>query len=149
MNVKCQCGNVRFTTSLPKPISVYHCHCTECRKQSASAYGTSAIFPADGLFPLSQDLEAKLGMWTRATDQGNTTDCYFCKVCGVRLFHRIRGKDGRERPTVSIKGGLVEGLEWKNAAHIWTRSAVVPIPPGVESYEREPPAMPGREEEIE
>ncbi|EJT73907.1 hypothetical protein GGTG_07761 [Gaeumannomyces tritici R3-111a-1] len=29
---------------------------------------------------------------------------------------------------VSIKGGCISGLDWKKAVHIWTRSAMVPIP---------------------
>ncbi len=39
---------------------------------------------------------------------------------------------------VSIKGGLLEGLDWTGAIHIFCRSAVVPIPEGVEKWEAEP-----------
>ncbi|KAK4140747.1 uncharacterized protein C8A04DRAFT_31723 [Dichotomopilus funicola] len=146
MEVRCQCGTVRFTTPTPAPLAVYHCHCTECRKQSSSAYGTSAIFPAAGLFPLSAELAAALGVWTRPTDRGGEMDCYFCKSCGGRVVHRIREPDGTERDVVSVKGGLVEGLRWEGAAHIFTRSAVVEIPEGVERWEAEPgdDSMPGR-----
>jgi hypothetical protein len=45
MNVACQCGNITFTTPLPQPLAVYICHCDECRRQSSSAFGCSAIFP--------------------------------------------------------------------------------------------------------
>ncbi|KAK4246827.1 Mss4-like protein [Corynascus novoguineensis] len=149
MEVICQCETVQFRTPAPAPLAVYHCHCTECRKQSSSAFGTSAIFPAAGLFPLPADLAAQLGVWTRPTDQGNTMDCYFCKACGSRVMHRIRNPDGTERETVSIKGGLVQGLDWKGASHIYTRSAVVPIPEGVERWEAAPESMPGRKDEGE
>ena len=40
--------------------------------------------------------------------------------------------------TVSIKGGLVKGLDWATAVHIWTKRAVVPIPDGVVRWEEEP-----------
>jgi hypothetical protein len=53
-------------------------------------------------------------------------------------MHRSRDSSGSERGTVAIKGGLVEGLNWKDAIHIFTRSAVVPIPEGVEKYEAGP-----------
>ena len=120
-------------------MAVYHCHCTECRKQSASAFGTSAIFTSEGLIPLSEDLEEKLGVWTQyAEETGRQKDCYFCKTCGVRVMHRSRDSSGSERGTVAIKGGLVEGLNWKDAVHIFTRSAVVPIPEGAEKYEAGP-----------
>ena len=41
-------------------------------------------------------------------------------------------------PVVAVKGGLLEGLDWKSAKHIFTRSAVVPIPGGVEFWVAEP-----------
>ncbi|KAK3290937.1 Mss4-like protein [Chaetomium fimeti] len=144
MEVTCECETVRFTTPTPSPLKVYHCHCIECRKQSSSAYGTSAIFPATGLFPLSADLASKLRLWTRPADSGRTVDCYFCKECGVRVLHRIRDPDGTERETVSVKGGLVTGLDWTGAAHIYTRSAVVEVPEGVERWEGALGEMEGR-----
>lgn len=62
-------------------------------------------------------------------------DCYFCNTCGVRVFHRIRDEDGTERSTVSVKGGCIEGLDWSSGKHIFTRSAVVPIPEGAERWQ--------------
>ncbi|AEO67527.1 uncharacterized protein THITE_2116411 [Thermothielavioides terrestris NRRL 8126] len=144
MEVACQCGTVRFTTPTPAPLAVYHCQCTECRKQSASAFGTSAVLPARGLFPLPAELATKLAVWTRPSNAGRSVDGYFCHVCGVRVMHRIREADGAERDVVSVKGGLVKGLDWKSGVHIFTRSAVVPVPEGAEAWEAEPPAMVGR-----
>lgn len=131
MEVACQCGLITFTTPLPEPLALYHCHCLECQKQTASAFGTSAKFPA---FALSEENKKNLGVWTRPTDAGNTSDCYFCKNCGVRLIHAKRGGD-----SVSVKGGLVKGLDWTKAVHIWTKRAVVPIPEGAKQFEGEPP----------
>ena len=47
----CQCGAVRYEVTGP-PIKLYVCHCTECQRQSGSAFGMSFIcaesqFPAD------------------------------------------------------------------------------------------------------
>lgn len=135
MRVSCQCGNVDFDTPQSKPLAVYHCHCTQCQKQSASAFGTSAIFPADGIFPLSLDLQAKVQAWTRPTTEGRTSTGYFCKVCGCRVMHRIKNVDGLERPTVSVKGGLVDDLDWSSAEHIFVGTAVFPIPDGATRWE--------------
>ncbi|KAK4182191.1 Mss4-like protein [Podospora australis] len=146
MQVICQCETISFAIPSPTPLDVYHCHCLECQKQSSSAFGTSAIFPAEDIFPLSPDVEANLGKWTRPANARRTMDCYFCKECGSRVMHRIREPDGTERGTVSVKGGLVQGLEWSGAKHIYTRTAVVPIPEGVVRYEGAPPAMPGRKD---
>jgi hypothetical protein len=141
MRVSCQCGSISFDTPTQTPLDVYHCHCMECRKQSASAFGTSAIFPAQGLFPLSHDLVVKLSCFTRSTNSGGSMDCYFCPTCGVRLFHRGRDANGVVRSTVSIKGGCIEGLDWSGAKHIYTRSAVFPIPPGAEQWRASPEPM--------
>ncbi|KAK4098526.1 hypothetical protein N658DRAFT_499368 [Parathielavia hyrcaniae] len=145
MEVTCQCTAITFTTPTPHPIALYHCHCTECRKQTASAFGTSAVFPAAGLFPLSAGLASKLGVWTRPTDSGGSMDCYFCRGCGVRVVHRVRGADGVARDTVNIKAGLLGGpLDWRGAPHIYTRSAVVEVPRGVETWKGAPEGMVGR-----
>ncbi|KAI1746973.1 Mss4-like protein [Xylaria castorea] len=141
LTVRCQCGRVAFQTPTVDMISLYHCHCTECRKQSGSAFGTSAIFPADGIFPLSSEVESKIKKYTRDTDKGDTMDCYFCTECGSRLFHRIVGRDGVPRPTVSVKGGCVEGLDWSGGKHIYVRSAVIKISDEWETYETVPPKM--------
>lgn len=38
---------------------------------------------------------------------------------------------------VSVKGGCLEGLDWQRAIHIWTKSAMVPIPEGSEAHSEE------------
>ncbi|KAK7990610.1 hypothetical protein PG990_014890 [Apiospora arundinis] len=141
LTVRCQCGAVSFPTPSAQRIALFHCHCTECQKQSGSAYGTSAIYPAAGLFPLSAELESRLGCYTRPTERsaGGTMRCWFCRACGSRLFHRIVAPDGTPRGTVSIKGGCVEGLDWAGGKHIYMRSAVVDVPAGAERYDTLPP----------
>ncbi|KAF2453960.1 Mss4-like protein [Lineolata rhizophorae] len=130
MNGSCQCGAVRFTTPTPEPLSLYHCHCIECRKQSASAFGTSAIFPG---FSIAN--EPAIECWTRTTDAGRQLDCYFCKRCGTRVLHQRRGFD-----VVSVKAGCLDGdLDWGKASHIWCKRAVVPIPEGAVRFEAQPP----------
>lgn len=134
--IQCQCGTISLRASLPKPKAVYVCHCLECRKQSGSAFGTSAIFPAEGMWPLPADVEANIGVWSRPSDAGNTIECYFCRVCGARIFHRGILPGGQPRPTLTVKGGTIDGFTLQDAVHIWTRSAIVPVPEG--SFLQEP-----------
>ncbi|KAI2635810.1 Mss4-like protein [Hypomontagnella submonticulosa] len=143
LTVRCQCGNVSFTTPTAKPITLFFCHCTECQKQTSSAFGTSAIYTSEGLFPLEPDLAGRLGVYNRHTEKGRTMDCYFCSKCGSRMFHRIVDADGKPRQTVSIKGGCIEGLEWNGGRgmHIYMRSAVMEIPAEWEQYDTLPPWM--------
>lgn len=143
--ITCQCGNIKLYTQTDKPLGLAHCHCTDCRRQSGSAFGTSVYFPpAPGFFPLPPDVEAQAGVFTRGTDSGNTMNCYFCKGCGVRFLHAVYNKDGSLRKAVSVKGGTIDDpegvLEWDKAKHIFTRSAVMPLSPEWETYEM---LMPG------
>jgi len=139
MDASCQCGAIKFKTPTPKPQSLWHCHCSECKHQSASAFGTSAIFEAfPPLCPLSDEFKEKLSCYTRPSKSGGSLDCYFCKTCGSRIFHQGRGKDGVRSRTVSVKGGIIEGMDWSEGEHIWTESAVVSIPPTAKRWAQSP-----------
>jgi len=109
MDASCQCGAVSFKTPLAKPLALYICHCHDCQRQTSSAFGTSAIFPRFQL----PDAEL-LSCYKRPTASGDTLFCYFCKRCGTRLLHTTPGKN-----VVSVKGGCIEGLDWKSAIHLW------------------------------
>ncbi|KZL75157.1 glutathione-dependent formaldehyde-activating enzyme [Colletotrichum tofieldiae] len=127
MDARCQCGAVAFKTPLPKPLRLYICHCEECKRQTGSAFGTSAIFPKFQL-PKAE----LMGVYARPTASGATLYCYFCRNCGTRLIHTTLDKN-----VVSVKGGCIDGLDWKTAVHIWTKNAMVPIPEGAESHSEE------------
>ncbi|KAF9878606.1 glutathione-dependent formaldehyde-activating [Colletotrichum karsti] len=127
MDARCQCGAVKFKTPLPKPLRLYICHCDECKRQTGSAFGTSAIFPKFKIPPAEL-----LGVYARPTASGVTLHCYFCRNCGTRLIHSTPDKN-----VVSVKGGCIDGLDWKTAVHIWTKNAMVPIPEGAETHPEE------------
>ena len=44
----CQCGAIRYEIAA-KPITLYACHCTDCQKQSASAFGMTFRIHGDAL----------------------------------------------------------------------------------------------------
>jgi hypothetical protein len=127
----CQCGAVRYEITAA-PLDVYVCHCRECRKQSASAFGISVIVPAKA-FALKQ---GRVKTWRRPTDSGGVLDCAFCEACGSRISHT----DGREE-TISVKGGsLDEPPDLTAASHIWTQRKLpgVIIPEGAVQWPGEP-----------
>lgn len=132
MNGECACGAVRFTTPTEKPLMLFHCHCTHCQKQSASAFGTSAIFP---FFRVDNNPAVKF--FIRDCDSGRRQYCYFCSKCGSRILGAQVIDKGHPKYVV-VKGGLLEGLDWSGGKHIYCRSAVVPIPQGVETWPAEP-----------
>ena len=147
MKGRCQCSKIEFDTPTDKPLALYACHCTECQHQSSSAHGITAIFP---YFELSESVADLVGTYTRTTLKGRQMDCVFCKNCGARLFHRFQdlmpapGEKPGPTATTNVKGGCLMGLTkemMKDAVHIWTQHAIVDIPEGAVSYEREPPQV--------
>ncbi|KAH8682324.1 Mss4-like protein [Xylariales sp. PMI_506] len=139
MEARCQCGAVRFTTPLPQPLALYVCHCAECRRQTGSAFGTSAIFPRFSL-PQADDLAC----YKRPTPNGETLYCEYTTTflasahepLDLMLFFLTVFSQNKN--VVSVKGGCVDGLDWKSAIHIWTKSAMVPIPEGAETFSEAP-----------
>jgi hypothetical protein len=94
----CQCGVVRYELG-EAPGTLYICHCRECRRQSASALGISAIVPRAALRVVCGTPR----FWSRATDSGNRLDCAFCPDCGSRLWHERAGAG--PGVSISVKGG--------------------------------------------
>lgn len=128
----CQCGAVRYACNAA-PLRIYACHCTECRRQSASAFGISVTVPQSA-FRVAQGQPRR---WSRPTDSGHVLDCWFCADCGTRLWHQRRGASD----TLNIKGGSLDApVDLRAAVHIWTRSALpgVVIPGDAAIFPREP-----------
>ena len=92
---------------------IYVCHCRECRKQSASAFGISVSVPRTGL----RLTRGTPSFWSRATDTGKRLHCAFCPDCGSRVWH----EGAPDNPIVSLKGGsLDQPVDLRGAIHIWT-----------------------------
>lgn len=128
----CQCGNIRYEITAA-PRALYVCHCRECQRQSASAFGISVIIEAAS-FRLAQGTPLR---WSRPTDSGRVLDCYFCPACGSRLWHG----DLARAVTVSVKGGsLDETPDLSDAVHIWTSRKLdgVIIPASARQFAGEP-----------
>ena len=129
---RCQCGAVRYEHS-GTPSAIYVCHCEECRKQSASAFGISVEVKKQGL-TVTQGMPK---FWTRDTDSGKRLKCAFCPDCGGRLWHEPEG--GAE--WLTLKGGSLDTApDLTHAIHIWTSRKLpgVVIPTGALQYAEEP-----------
>jgi hypothetical protein len=128
---RCQCGAVSYEISA-EPEALYVCHCRECQRQSASAFGISLIVPATAF----RIREGQINTWTRPTDSGHTLTCMFCPACGTRLWHADPDSD-----RISVKGGTLDvPPDLTHAVHIWTARKLpgVFIPAGARSFPGEP-----------
>jgi hypothetical protein len=127
----CQCGAVRYEISAA-PLGLFACHCRECQKQSASAFGMSLIVRRAAV----ELTQGGTRTWSRKADSGRTVSCVFCGACGTRLWHAKEGFD-----VVSIKGGSLDtALDFSNAIHCWTARKLpgMVIPPGAKQFAGEP-----------
>jgi hypothetical protein len=128
----CQCGNIRYKLKAP-PLTLYCCHCTECQRQSSSAFGMSMRVRLEDI-----EVNGEMAHHTREkTSSGSALLCDFCPDCGTRLFHR-RDAYGTD---ASLKAGSLDDTSWlAPAGHIWTRSKQkwVAISGGELSYEGQP-----------
>jgi hypothetical protein len=128
----CQCGKLRYSLKSP-PSVLYVCHCTECQKQSSSAFGQSMRVLASDV-----DIRGDLTRFSRKSGNGKDLDCEFCFACGTRLFHRRAAYEAE----INIKAGSLDDTSWlKPAGHIWTRSKQpwVHIASEAISFEGQPP----------
>jgi hypothetical protein len=129
----CQCAAVRYEIT-GEPIALYVCHCRECQKQSASAFGISLEVARAELILI----RGTPRRWARATDSGRRIACLFCPECGSRLWHEAAD---RAAPTLTVKGGsLDEPPDLATAVHIWTarKLAGVLIPEHARQFPGEP-----------
>jgi hypothetical protein len=110
----CQCGKVRYALKAP-PVTFYCCHCTECQRQSSSAFGQSMRVRLEDI-----EVTGEMARFIRGkTASGSALLCDFCPSCGVRLFHQ-RDAYGTE---ASLKAGSLDDTSWLvPTGHIWTKS---------------------------
>jgi hypothetical protein len=129
----CQCGAVRYGIAA-LPVRVYICHCLECRKQSASAFGISVWVRREDFTLLS----GAPHFWSRPTDSGRVLNCAFCPECGSRVWHEYAGGNSE---FLTIKGGsLDEPVDLNAVPHVWVKRKLpgVIIPDSVRQFQENP-----------
>ena len=127
----CQCGEIQYKSE-GEPLALYICHCHECQKQSASAFGISLDVPRTG-FHITHGTPK---YWNRSTGEGQTLKCAFCPTCGSRCWHESSSTPDR----LSIKAGsLNEPIDASNAIHVWVSRKLpgIIIPPSCNQFAEE------------
>ncbi|HVY89277.1 MAG TPA: GFA family protein [Hyphomonadaceae bacterium] len=94
----CTCGQVRYRLT-GEPVFLTICHCTECQRQSGSAFGMSMRMRREDVTVTRGELKS----WTRIADNGNAVGLAFCANCGTRIWH-----EPAEPGFVHIKPGTLD-----------------------------------------
>src|SRR5205085_4824390 len=76
----CSCGQPHLTAE-GDPIRVSMCHCLACQRQTGSAFGIQARFPADRV-----RITGRYAEYVRASDEGEERTHCFCPDCGAIVF---------------------------------------------------------------
>ena len=127
----CFCGAVKYRLE-SAPMFVNCCHCTECRRQTSSAFAVNAVIETSRITLLPGSVEPVAV--TVPSESSSPHDIYRCPDCKTALW-----SDYGRRP--SIRFVRVATLDDPSAlppqAHIFTRSklAWVVLPPGVPAFE--------------
>ena len=108
----CLCGEVCYEYDGP-PDRMVNCHCSRCRRQTSSAYGTF-VFVAEDAFRWLTGSESIADYKMPEADIKGTA---FCRQCGS-LVPRLRDPGGMQIPA----GGLDADPGVKPAVNIFTGS---------------------------
>jgi hypothetical protein len=126
----CFCGAIRYRLETP-PMFVHCCHCTDCQKQTGSAFAINALIETSRITILPGSLEAEVV--EMKTDSGLPHDIYRCPKCKTALWSDY----SRRRVTRFVR---VATLDDPSAlppdVHIYTRSklAWVKLPEGARAF---------------
>ena len=127
----CFCGAVKYRLE-SAPMFVNCCHCTECRRQTSSAFAINAAIETDRITLLPGSTEPVAV--SVPTGSGNPHDIYRCPDCQTALW-----SDYGRRPAIRFVrvATLDDPSAFPPGAHIYTRSklAWVVLPPSIPAVE--------------
>lgn len=110
----CFCGAIRYRLE-SEPMFVHCCHCTDCQRQTGSAFVLNAIIEADRVTLL----EGKPEPVEMKTDSGRPHDIYRCPSCKIAVWSDY----GRRKNLFFVRvGTLDQPGALSPDVHIFTRS---------------------------
>jgi hypothetical protein len=117
----CLCGKVTYACE-EEPLASAICHCTECQKQSGTAFSMIVVAPRNALTIEGESLGSVM---TVGTDSGNKTERRFCRECGSPIVSLSEGS-----PELAfIKAGTLDDKSWfEPQMHVWCDSAQPWVP---------------------
>lgn len=125
----CSCGAVRFRMTAA-PMFTHCCHCTDCQRQTGTAFVLNALIEADRVI-LEQGETAP---FPQPTESGKPHTIFRCAACGTALWSAYGGVDN----VLFVRVGALDRAHTiAPDVHIYTRSKVpwVALPPGALAFE--------------
>ena len=121
----CPCGAIRYEIA-SFPLLLYTCNCTDCQRQSGSAFAMNMPVAAKDF----RILQGRPKPWRRLSPTGVEITSWFCGDCGGRLYGERAG-----RPEITIiRAGTLDDTTWLvPTAHMFMRSAQPWIQPAVDA----------------
>lgn len=112
----CFCGSVRYRIDA-FPLLLYACHCTQCQRQSGSAFALNMPVATSAFHVTSGSPKT----WRRPTTSGDDiATSWFCDVCASRIY---AGRDSRPE-SVNVRAGTLDDTNWLvPAAHFFMENA--------------------------
>jgi len=126
----CLCGDIRFRAG-EDPVWVGHCHCTLCRRQTATAFTTGVDFAAEAF------------EWTKGKPvyfrDSMGVDRSFCAHCGSSMTWEPPGRD----VTVFV-GSLDRADDIQPTCHVFTSTMLpwVKLDDGLPHFQEGDPGLP-------
>ncbi|WP_353572452.1 GFA family protein [Candidatus Albibeggiatoa sp. nov. BB20] len=109
----CLCGTVKIQVP-DNFIAMGHCHCSECRKFTGSAFSTAGIIKFDDLHFLEGEEHVTYYWKSESTELG------FCRHCGSSLFSKKHDSE-----TCALRLGVLDDMPTQHPAfHIFVDSKV-------------------------
>lgn len=137
----CLCGAIRYEATID-PAQVRICHCTQCQVQSATAFRTGVLVPAEHFRLVSGTPK----VYVKTAESGRPRALAFCAECGTSLYgtsptdpkqYSLRLGTARQRaqlvPTVQIWAD--EAMPWLSGIASMPRvgkQSGRPVPPDAE-----------------
>jgi hypothetical protein len=117
----CLCGRITYTCDA-EPLATAVCHCTECQKQSGTAFSVVVAVPRDAFQVEGDTLSA---FTTVGTDSGQEVERQFCRECGSP----IASLPAALPEMAMIKAGTLDDRSWlEPTMQVWCDSAQPWIP---------------------
>ena len=128
----CLCGQVRYRIEAAPAFQVV-CHCTNCQKQSGSAFSVNLGVPKAAL-----TISGTLKTYTDHGDSGGVVLRRFCPACGSPILSEI----GLDPGLVILKAGTLDDTTAvRPQRHIFcdSRQTWTDLPAGVPCHPRATP----------